>query len=387
MDFNRVFAAVNLDNMLDNLSNMKNKIPDDAKIFAVLKTNGYGTGAVPIARELEEIDYVFGYCTATCDEALELRAAGMKKPILILGYVFPDNYEAMIKNDIRPTIFSLDAAKEFDETASKLSKVAPIHIAIDTGMSRIGFQVREDEADVIKEISELSHVKIEGVFTHFARCDQQDKSYAEAQQDLFEKMLDMLDKRNVEIEYHHSANSAAILEFPRAYSRLVRAGVTLYGMWPSDDMDESFPLKSIMSIHSKVVHVKDLEKGRTISYGGTFEAESDIRVATIPVGYGDGYPRSLSNKGYVLIHGKKAPILGRICMDQMMVDVTAIDSVKVGDEVVLIGKFDNEEITMEELGNLSGRFNYELSCGLGNRRIPHVYFKNGIKVSSTESFN
>ncbi len=377
MDFNRVCASVNLDNMLDNLEAMKKNIPDDANILAVLKTNGYGTGAVPLARELEKIDYVHGYCLATADEAFELRDNGIKKPILILGYTFEDSYDDMIKNEVRPTIFSLETAKCFSEHAKSLGIDAPIHIAIDTGMSRIGFQVNEESADLIEEISKLPSIHIEGIFTHFARCDEKDKKYAEAQQDKFETMLKMLDDRNVEIKYHHSANSAAILEFPRAYSRLVRAGVTLYGMWPSEEIDKSFPLKPIMSINSHIVFIKELEKGRAISYGGTFVTDKKMRVATIPVGYGDGYPRSLSNKGYVLIHGKKAPILGRVCMDQMMVDVTDIPEAKELDEVTLIGSCGDLEITFEELGEISNRFNYELACGLGNRRIPHVYMKNG----------
>jgi alanine racemase len=363
-----------------NLKAMKDNIPADSEIMAVLKTNGYGTGAVALAKELEKVDYVHGYCLATADEAMELRKNNIQKPILILGYTFEDSYEDMAKNGIRPTIFSLEAARKFDEACRRVNVVGPVHIAIDTGMSRIGFQVTEAEADVVKEISKLNNIKIEGIFTHFARCDERDKSHALQQQELFEKMLGFLQDRDVKYTYSHSANSAAILEFDRAHAKLVRAGVTLYGMWPSDEIDTSFPLKSIMEIKSHVVHVKDLEPGRAISYGGTFVVEKPMRVATIPVGYGDGYPRSLSNKGYVLIHGAKAPILGRVCMDQFMVDVTDIPDVSVLDEVTIIGRDGDLEITFEELGELSNRFNYELACGLGNRRIPHIYYKDGAKV-------
>jgi alanine racemase len=380
MDLNRGCACVNLDNMMFNLKAMKDNIPADSEIMAVLKTNGYGTGAVALAKELEKVDYVHGYCLATADEAMELRKNNIQKPILILGYTFEDSYEDMAKNGIRPTIFSLEAARKFDEACRRVNVVGPVHIAIDTGMSRIGFQVTEAEADVVKEISKLNNIKIEGIFTHFARCDERDKSHALQQQELFEKMLGFLQDRDVKYTYSHSANSAAILEFDRAHAKLVRAGVTLYGMWPSDEIDTSFPLKSIMEIKSHVVHVKDLEPGRAISYGGTFVVEKPMRVATIPVGYGDGYPRSLSNKGYVLIHGAKAPILGRVCMDQFMVDVTDIPDVSVLDEVTIIGRDGDLEITFEELGELSNRFNYELACGLGNRRIPHIYDKDGAKV-------
>lgn len=380
MDLNRVCACVNLDNMLFNLKAMKDNIPADSEIMAVLKTNGYGTGAVALAKELEKVDYVHGYCLATADEAMELRNNGIMKPILVLGYTFKDSYIDMAKNGIRPAVFSLEAAREFDDACREAGVVGPIHIAIDTGMSRIGFQVREDEADVIKAISELKNIEIEGFFTHFARCDERDKSHAIAQQELFEKMLKFIQERDIQYTYSHSANSAAILEFDRAHAKLVRAGVTLYGMWPSDEVDQSFPLKPVMELKSHVVHVKNLEPGRAISYGGTFVTEKPMKVATIPVGYGDGYPRSLSNKGYVLIRGQKAPVLGRVCMDQFMVDVTDIPEVSVLDEVTLIGSDGDLSISFEEIGEISGRFNYELACGLGNRRIPHIYYKDGIKV-------
>lgn len=376
MDLNRICAEISLDSLLYNLNSMKNNV-GDSDFLCVLKTNAYGMGAVPIARELEKIPYVKGYCTATADEGLSLRKAGINKPILNLGISFEDSFDDMIRNGIRPAISSYEEAEAFSRHAEALSITAPIHIAVDTGMNRIGFRPDKNGEDAIKKINELPGIEIEGIFTHFARCDERDKSHAVKQEDLFKSFVNKLNDAGIIIKYAHSANSAAILEFPPAISSLVRAGVTLYGMWPSDEIDRSFPLKPVMSLKSHVSFVKNVPAGQAISYGGTFVTKRNSIIATIPVGYGDGYPRSLSNKGFVLIHGKKAPITGRVCMDQLMVDVTDIGSVKPMDEVTLIGRDGSEEITIEELGDLSGRFNYELSCLLGNRRVPKLYYKDG----------
>lgn len=381
MDLNRICADISLDSVLYNLESMKKNV-GDSDFLCVLKTNAYGMGAVPIAKELEKVPYVRGYCTASSDEGLALRKAGLKKMILNLGISFEDSYDDMIRNGIRPAISSFEEAEIFSRHAVALSIKAPLHIAVDTGMNRIGFRPDRDGEEEIRKINELPGIEIEGIFTHFARCDERDKSYAVKQEDLFKSFTRKLKDDGIKIKYAHSANSAAILEFPPAISSLVRAGVTLYGMWPSDEIDRSFPLRTVMSLKSHVTFVKKVPTGQAIGYGGTFVTERESLIATIPVGYGDGYPRSLSNKGYVLIHGKKAPIVGRICMDQFMVDVTDIGSVKPMDEVTLIGRDGDEEITIEELGDLSGRFNYELSCLLGNRRVPKRYFK-GRKLVDT----
>ncbi|MDD6352552.1 MAG: alanine racemase [Lachnospiraceae bacterium] len=385
MDYNRVWAEINLDNIRDNLEAMHQNLPKETKIMAVVKTDAYGHGAVEIAHMLESVDYVFGYAAATVDEAMELRKHRIKKPILVLGFTFPEEYSLMIENDIRPTIFRYDMAKEFSDAAVALNKTAPVHIKIDTGMGRIGFLANEASVEEIKKISKLPNIEFEGIFTHFARSDEKDKSHAEEQLRLFNQMIDALSKDGVHFQIHHCANSAAILELPDASMDMVRAGITLYGLWPSEEMNRSFPLKPALSLYSRIVHIKELPAGCPVSYGGTFVTKAPTRVATIPVGYGDGYSRGLSNRGFVLIHGKKAPILGRVCMDQMMVDVTSIPEAKLMDKVTLVGRDEDQAISLEELGDLSGRFNYEFACCLGNR-IPRIYYLNGKEVARKHYF-
>jgi alanine racemase len=376
MDYNRVWAEIDLDCILHNLENMYNNIDKKADILAVIKTDAYGHGAVPIARMLEKVPYVAGYACATVDEAMELRENGIMKQILILGYVFPDEYPVMIRNGIRPTIFRYDMAKAFSDAAVSAGIDAPVHIAIDTGMSRIGFQADDKALDEIIKINALPGIILEGIFTHFARADESDKTSARAQEDLFRTVIDKLNEKGVSFKYHHCANSAAILELPGTSMELVRAGITMYGLWPSDEVDHAFPLESAMALKSHIVHLKTLPAGRAVSYGGTYVTDRYTTVATVPVGYGDGYARTLSNKSSVIIRGKKAPVIGRICMDQMMVDVSDIPDVSMYDTVTLIGRDGGESITLEELGDLSGRFNYEFACCLGNR-IPRIYIKDG----------
>ncbi|MCR4922527.1 MAG: alanine racemase [Lachnospiraceae bacterium] len=373
MSKKRVFAQVSLDAVRRNMKNMHAILKEDTKMIAVIKANGYGHGALKIAESLEDIDYVFGYATATAEEAFYLRDNGIKKAILILGYTFPENYEEMILEDIRPSVFKLETAIQLNETAKRLGRVAKIHIKLDTGMSRIGFSCDDDGLQNIKKISELSNIEIEGLFTHFARADEKDKSNAIKQLKLFNDLSDKCREKGISIKYRHASNSAGILELKEANLDIVRAGITVYGLWPSEEMDKSkIELTPAMQIKSSVVYIKTLPKGVPISYGGTFVTNKETRVATIPVGYADGYPRSLSNKGYVLIRGKKAAILGRVCMDQMMVDVTDIPEAMEYDEVVILGSQGDETITAEYIGELSGRFNYEFVCDI-SERVPRVY--------------
>ena len=384
----RVYAKVDLDALLLNVAHIKDRLKENTKIVAVIKADGYGHGCLPIALTLEEVPYVWGFAIATAEEAMELREAGIKKPILILGYSFEDSYEDLVKNDICPTIISMDMAKKYSEVGARLNKDVNCHIKIDTGMSRIGFQVNEDSVKEIKEIAALPNLKMDGIFTHFARSDEKDKSFTTKQFTLFEQMISDLETAGVTFKNHHCANSAAILEYPDASLDLARAGIILYGLWPSEEVKRDIELKPVLSLYSHVVHVKTLPKGRTISYGGTVTLEKETRIATIPVGYADGYCRGLSSVGYVLIRGKKAPILGRVCMDQFMVDVSHIPDVEVQDLVTLIGKDGDEEITLEDLGELSGRFNYEFACDLG-MRIPRLYYKNGklVDIKGYQSFD
>ena len=374
--YDRAWAEVNLDAILFNIESIKKNISDHAKIIAVIKTDGYGHGAEHIARILENDDKGWGYAVATAEEAFALRDSNIRKPILILGYTFPYSYERLIKDDIRPTVFMLDSAKELSDQAVKSGKKCRIHIKIDTGMTRIGIHPDDDGIELIRQIAALPGLEIEGVFTHFATADEADKTKAYGQMELFKEYVERIQKElKLDIPMKHCSNSAGIVEMPEANMDAVRAGIILYGLWPSAVVkaDKKIELEPVLSLKSRIVYIKTVPKGQEISYGGTFTTIRDTRVATICLGYGDGYPRSLSNIGHVLVKGQKAPILGRVCMDQFMIDVTDINAdICVGDKVTLIGKSGDEMITMEELGELSGRFNYELACDLG-KRVPRIY--------------
>ena len=385
--YTRVRAVIDLDAILYNMNSMHQNISEDTKIMAVIKADGYGHGAAEVAECIEHLDYLAGYAVATVEEGLILRNHGIKKPILILGYAFPDQYDELIAADMRPTVFTREMAQELSQAAGEMGVDCPIHFAVDTGMSRIGYQVTEEAADEMAQIARLPHIMVEGIFTHFARADETDKTSAEEQLALFKKMISMLEERGIEIPIKHCSNSAGIVELKEANMDMVRAGITLYGLWPSEEVRRDIiDLKPALSLITHVAYVKDLETGRAISYGGTYVTKRPSRIATIPVGYADGYARGLSNKGAVLIHGKRAPICGRVCMDQFMVDVTDIPEVKMGDEVILIGSAGGETITMEEVGELSGRFNYEFVCNLG-KRIPRVFRRNGKIIARKDHFS
>ncbi len=373
MSRRRVTAEVSLEAIENNIRSMAGIISPGTKILAVIKADGYGHGALQIAVRLEQMDCVFGYATATAEEAFKLRNDGIRKPILVLGYTFPDNYEDMIRLDIRPAVFKKETARQLNEAAAAVGRTCRIHIKVDTGMSRIGVPCNEEGIETALEISRYDRLSVEGMFTHFARADEPDKTPAIKQLEKFNDFLRRCADRGLEPELKHCSNSAAILEMPEANMDLVRAGITMYGLWPSgEELTDSIRLEPAMSLKSSIVYIKTLEPGTEISYGGIYTTDKTTRVATVPVGYADGYPRSLSNKGYVLIKGKKAPILGRVCMDQLMVDVTDIPEAQEYDEVVLLGNSGGSTITAEELGSLSGRFNYEFVCAISDR-VPRKY--------------
>ena len=373
-EHSRVCAVVELDAAVENMEHMRKNLAPESKMLAVIKANGYGHGAVQIAKKLASYDYIFGYAAATAEEAFELRQNGISKPVLILGYTFPECYGRLVAEDIRPTVFRQDMAEELSAEAVRQGKRLKIHIKVDTGMSRIGIFPDDGGFAFVREVMGLPGLEIEGVFTHFARADEKDKTSALGQFERFLSFTGRLESElSLRIPLKHCANSAAIMELPETALDLVRAGIALYGLWPSEEMDrDRSTLRPLFSLYSHIVYVKTLPAGTPVSYGGIYVTEGERRIATIPVGYGDGYPRGLSGKGDVLIRGRRAPIVGRICMDQFMADVTDIPGVKEGDLVTLIGEDGTERITMEELGELSGRFNYELACDLGSR-IPRVY--------------
>ncbi len=384
--YRRAVAEIDLDAILYNVGQMGQHIAAGAKIMAVIKADGYGHGAVPIGKEMEPLDIIWGYAVATAEEAWILRRNGLEKPILVLGAVFPEQYQELVGKEIRPTIYSLQQALGLEEFLSRQGTSIPVHVKIDTGLSRLGFQATQQAAGEVAQIAGMGHIIVEGLFTHFAKSDAKDKSMAIGQMEQFGAMQRMLAGHGVSIPIAHCSNSAAIIDMPEAHMDLVRAGISLYGMWPSSEVQkENISLRPALSLKSCIVFLKELEQGRAVSYGATYETSGNQRIATIPVGYGDGYPRSLSNRGYVLVHGRRAPICGRICMDQFMVDVTDIPEAAEGDTVTLVGTDGAETITMEGIGELSGRFNYEFACDLG-KRIPRVYKKGGEIVQAKDYF-
>ena len=384
--YNRVCARIDLDAIEYNMEMMHKNTREGVSMISVIKTDGYGHGAVQIARMLEPKDYIWGYAVATLDEAVVLRKRGIKKPILVLGCIFPDQWEAAITHEIRFTVYTKEMAEGISELAGKLGKDAYVHIKLDTGMSRLGFLIQEESAEIITGITRLPGLIMEGMFTHFAKADETDKTFTNKQYEGYLWMKKRLEENGVTFQCYHCCNSAGIIDVKEANLDLVRAGISTYGLYPSEEVEkENVPLKPALELVSHVAHVKWVDEGTPVSYGGTYITKRRTRIATIPVGYGDGYPRSLSNKGYVLIHGKEAPILGRVCMDQFMVDVTEIEDVAFGDVVTLVGENEGAHLPVEVLSDLSGRFNYEFVCDLG-KRIPREFIRHGEVVEQMDYF-
>lgn len=376
----RVKAVISLDAVEQNFREMRKNIAEDTKMIAVVKADAYGHGAVPIAHLIEGYDYIWGFAAATAEEAVHLRENGVTKPILILGIIFEEYYPELVRDDIRLAVCEYEEAEKLSKEAVLQNKTVHIHIALDTGMTRIGYADIPESVEEIKKIAGLPNLEIEGMFTHFSRADEYDRSPAMVQLERYQKFSDLVEAAGVEIPLHHCSNSAGIIRVPEANLSIVRAGITIYGIYPSSEVERDIvKLTPVMELKSHVTYVKDVPEGAAISYGGTYVADKKRRVATIPVGYADGYPRQLSNKGWVLIHGKKAPILGRVCMDQFMVDVTEIGDVKKGDEVTLLGRDGDEFISIEEIGDLCGRFSYEFACDI-SPRVPRIYVKDGKEV-------
>ena len=377
MNFDNTRVKIDLDIIQRNFDAVRQKA--GVPVMAVVKADAYGHGAIQVARLLQDKCAFFG--VSSIHEALELRQAGLTTPILILGHTPVAAFPTAIRQSIRPTIYTWQGAEALSRAAVEAGITAPFHLAVDTGMSRLGFQVTEADADCCAAIARLPGIAAEGIFSHFATADCADLSKAQAQAALFDRFVDMLKARGMEIPIRHLDNSAGLMNFPNHYE-MVRSGIVTYGMYPSTEVDPNLlPLEPALQWLSRVTHVKTLPAGREISYGGTYITSRPTVVATIPVGYADGYRRSLSGKFHVLIRGKRAPILGRICMDQMMVDVTDIPDVTINDRVVLVGRFDDEEITMEAIAAAADSFNYEFVCGI-SRRVPRLYCREGKTIHS-----
>ncbi|MDD7114941.1 MAG: alanine racemase [Lachnospiraceae bacterium] len=369
----RTYCEINLDAILQNILNIRKKAGNQVKLMAVIKADGYGHGAKEIGHYIkDEVDF-FG--VATIEEAVEIRKSGLDLPILILGYNSPSLYHLNLEYDVDQTIYSYETAEKMSETAVAMGKTARIHIALDTGMTRIGISPDEKGLRLVKQIQALPGIKIEGLFTHFSCADMTDKEYTFDQMERYDFFVRLLEENQIEIPTKHICNSAGIMEFDHHRYDMVRSGIITYGLYPSDEVDMStLALTPALSWKSHVVNIMEPEINRGISYGATYVTDHPCRIATVSIGYADGYPRSLSNKGWVLIHGQKAPIVGRVCMDQMMVDITDIPDVEIEDIVTLIGTDGTERISVEELADLAGSFNYEFVCDIG-QRVPRVYLK------------
>lgn len=384
--YNRVYATVDLDAVVSNMKSMREALPASTGIMGVVKADGYGHGAVPVARAMDP--YVEGYAVSNIDEGISLRRHGIKKPILILGVTHSQRFEDLLRYDIQPAMFRLKEAKELSELAAEQGKKAKIHLALDTGMSRIGMQPDRESAKEAAQMAALYGIELEGLFTHFARADEADKSFYQTQFERYQEFLSYLKEYRVTIPVRHCSNSAGIVEnLDSNQMDMVRAGICIYGLYPSDEVDRNrVKLTPAMEIKSFITYIKEIAPGTPVSYGSTFVSEHAMRVATIPTGYADGYNRGLSNRGSVLIRGKRAKILGRICMDQFMVDVTDIPEAEEDDEVTLIGKDGEDEITVEEMAACFGGFHYEIICDIG-KRVPRVYIQNGRIAGTKDYFN
>jgi alanine racemase len=372
MEGERAYVKIDLDAIGHNVDLVRRKVGSDVKILGVIKANAYGHGAPEVASYLaSRVDY---FAVATVEEALQLRACGINQPILILADVPETRLAELIRNRITITVSTRRNAETLSKAASALNMNAILHIALDTGMTRIGF--RYDDIQEILRIKDLPNLTIEGIFTHYSCADMADKAYSKKQLERFGTAIYALEQQGLRIPVKHISNSAGIIEFDANHLNMVRAGILIYGLYPSDEVNPDFGLKPAMSFYARVNHVKTVEAGHGVSYGATYVTKAPTVIATLSVGYADGYPRALSGKGRVLIHGQYAPILGRVCMDQMMVDVTHIPDVVTGDFATLVGTDGNNTLSVEELADNAASFNYEFVCGIG-MRVPRIYWKDG----------
>lgn len=370
MQNTRVCAYINKEAIIHNFNIIKDSLPDNVKVMSVIKADAYGHGAEVFAKCIgEKSDYL---AVAIIEEALEIRKSGVNAPILVLGHSFPNDFKAALENDITLTMLSFEEAEVLSSVAKETGKTAKVHIPVDTGMGRIGVRPTREGAEEVKRISFLENIYVEGIFTHFSTADEIDKEFTLLQAERFSSFKEMLSELGLNIPVFHCANSGAIMQHRDFLFDMVRPGIILYGLNPSGEVSQdAFDFKPVMSLESVVAFVKTVEKGESIGYGRTFIAEKTMKIATIPVGYADGYPRLLSNKGRVIINGKYAPITGRICMDQFMVDVSHIEDIKVGDKVILMGREGKLFISADEIAKHSQTINYEIVCGI-SKRVPRV---------------
>lgn len=381
MSFHRTAVHIDLDAIEHNLAEVRRRLPDGVRLLAVIKADAYGHGAVPLASFLKDSCDYFG--VACIEEGIELRRAGIENPVLLLGYTDNADMPAAVEYGLIPAIFTLDNARALSDAATGQHKRAAFHFAVDTGMSRIGLQVTEADADLCAQIVQLPGIYAEGIFSHYATADEKDLTKSHAQTERFVQFLAMLKARGIQPKIAHLSNSAGIMNFDERF-QMVRSGIITYGLYPSDEVDHTIlALQPAMQWTARISYVKQLPPGREVSYGGTYTTPGERVIATVPVGYADGYPRCLSGIGRVLVNGQYAPIVGRVCMDQFMIDVTGIPDVSADTEAVLIGKQGQAAISMEEVANAAHSFNYEMACRIA-RRVPRVYYRHGQEVQTVQ---
>lgn len=386
----RTWVQIDLDTLKKNFEEIRKKVKPDAKVMAVVKADAYGHGVEFVARELDA-DGADWFAVSNLEEALQVRKAGIEKPILILGYTPPEYAQQLALNNISQAVFNSDYAKKLSRHASESGVQVNIHLKVDTGMTRIGFtyqdNVRDSGAvDEIQEVCSLPSLYKEGIFTHFAKADEgtAGEAYTRLQFELFTDMINRLKARGIEFELRHCCNSAATVCYPEMQLDMVRPGIILYGMQPSDKQQASLDLSPVMELKTVVSMIKEVDKDTCVSYGGTYTADKNITVATVPVGYADGYPRALSNVGEMIVKGKRVPIIGRVCMDQLMLDVSGIDGISEG---LIVTAFGNDKdggcITADEIAAKTGTINYEITCGI-SKRVPRVFIKDGKTLGITD---
>ena len=378
----RAWVEIDLDALKNNIRRIRSYVRPETKILGVVKADAYGHGCVPVARTLLEngADWL---AVACIDEGVQLRRSGITCPILILGHTSEEEAERVVHEDITPGCYSYALASALSRAASKLGKRAKIHIKLDTGMGRVGFRYTEDPevnqktVDTILKMAILPNLDIDGIFTHFSVADENDDDYTNLQFQRFQSICDRLKTNGLEIPIRHCCNSAALIRFPKMHMDMVRPGIILYGLKPSEFVDcGRLHLHPVMQFKAKITNVKEVEEGVSISYGRRFQTLSTARIATIPVGYADGYSRTLSGKSQAIVGGKLCNLVGNICMDQCMIDVSSVNNIAIGDDVILFGRSDDIELPVESLAEKMGTINYEVLCAIG-RRIPRVYLREG----------
>ncbi len=372
--YNRIYARINMDHLRYNIQTMQSLVKPDMKTMVIIKADAYGHGACEIAKRILDLADYFG--VATIDEGVELRNAGIEKPILNIGHTAQADFETALAHDITMAVYDVEQCRLLSALACEKGKKAKVHIKVDTGMSRIGFLATDEGVQMARKLKALAGLEIEGIFTHYAKADEKDKQYAYLQKERFLSFIHDLEESGMEFRLKHIDNSAGTMELDDDEFDMVRLGIVTYGLYPSDEVDKSIQIKPVMSLIAHVAYVKTLPANVGVGYGWTYTTTRETKVATVTVGYADGYPRAQSNVGRVLIHGQYADIIGRVCMDQIMVDVTHIPDVKIEDEVILIGEADGNRITVEEVAEPAASFNYELVCNIA-RRVPRVYYENG----------